>query len=253
MPDRRPFVTAGECARATGASVRALRHYERLGLVTPVRAGNGYRHYSADQVMRVVTIKLLQRLGMRLDAIARLLKSAGSDLARLMATQEQALEADRQRIDIALAYTKRARALLKRNPRLDLSDLMDILENSNMTKPPKAFEGLAMPELTEAQKRDLASRQFTRKDQEEVSARWTKVFAEAEALAGTDPKSPLARAMVAEARTLVEWFTGGDKGLSNHAGSMWQKAWADPERRKHMPVSAEGWEFLQRAMAALNA
>jgi hypothetical protein len=120
-----------------------------------------------------------------------------------------------------------------------------------MNKTPKAFEGLEMPELTEAQKRDLASRNFTAKDQEEVSARWTKVFAEAEALAGSDPASPRARAMATEARSLIEWFTGGDKGLNDHAGSMWQKAWADPERRKHMPVSAEGWDFLQKAMAAL--
>lgn len=252
MHEQRSFVTAAECARIAGTTVRALRHYERLGLVTPVRSANGYRHYGADQVMRVVTIKLLQRLGLSLDAVRRLLNAAGADLAKLIATQEQALEADRDRIDLALAYTKRARAMLKRNPRLALSELMEILENSNMNKTPKAFEGLDMPELTEAQKRDLASRNFTAKDQEEVSARWTKVFAEAEALAGSDPASPRARAMATEARSLIEWFTGGDKGLNDHASSMWQKAWADPERRKHMPVSAEGWDFLQKAMSALN-
>ena len=251
MLEQRPFVTASECARATGTTVRALRHYERLGLVTPVRAANGYRHYGADQVMRVVTVKLLQRLGLSLGAVRRLLKEAGADLAKLIATQQQALEADRERIDLALSYTKRARAMLKRNPRLALSELMEILENSNMNKTPKAFEGLDLPELTEAQKRDLASRNFTAKDQEEVSARWTKVFAEAETLVGTDPKSPRAQAMAKEAKSLIEWFTRGDKGLSDHAGSMWQKAWADPERRKHMPVSAEGWDFLQKAMAAL--
>ena len=57
--------------------------------------------------------------------------------------------------------------------------------------------------------------------------------------------------MAREAQTLIEWFTGGDPSLHQAAGSMWSKAWADPERVRHMPISRPGWRFLQAAQAAL--
>jgi len=38
-------VRIGELARATGATPRALRHYEQAGLITSQRAPNGYRTY----------------------------------------------------------------------------------------------------------------------------------------------------------------------------------------------------------------
>jgi hypothetical protein len=41
----------GELAQASGLSVRALRHYDELGLLVPAeRTGSGYRMYSAAGV-----------------------------------------------------------------------------------------------------------------------------------------------------------------------------------------------------------
>lgn len=252
MAHRRTYVTASECARATGTTVRALRHYEARGLIAPVRAANGYRHYGAEEVTKVAAIRLMQRLGFSLADIGRVLGQGGVDFGRLLAAQERVLAAEGRRIEMALAHARRARAMLTREPALALSDILEIVEKTDMSKPPKAFEGMQMPKLTEAQKSDLASRTFTEEDQAEVSARWANVFAQAEELAGGDPKSARARAMAREARALIEWFSGGDAALEAKAGSMWSKAWADPERAGQMPISAEGWEFLQRAQAALE-
>jgi len=168
----------------------------------------------------------------------------------LLAAQEEALTRSAEEIDRSRSYVKRARALLARTSAPTVAELVEILEHSKMTTLPKAIEGL-VPELTDAQKEDLAKRNFTEADQAEVSARWEKVFAEAEALAGSDPAAPRAEAMAREARDLIDWFTGGDPGLHRAAGSVWQKAWSDPERARMMPISREGWVFLQEAQAAL--
>jgi DNA-binding transcriptional MerR regulator len=65
----------GRFARLTGLSVKALRHYDELGLLRPaaVDASTGYRSYSTGQVGRAETIRLLRRLEFPLDEIASLL------------------------------------------------------------------------------------------------------------------------------------------------------------------------------------
>ncbi|MDA8343977.1 MAG: redoxin family protein [Thermaerobacter sp.] len=52
-----------EAARRAGVTVRALRYYEKLGLVTPRRAGNDYREYDPLDVALVREIKGLMDLG----------------------------------------------------------------------------------------------------------------------------------------------------------------------------------------------
>ncbi|MFC9706169.1 MerR family transcriptional regulator [Streptomyces sp. NPDC056943] len=60
----------GELARRTGASPRALRHYEQAGLITSVRADNGYRVYGEGAVARVSNIRYLLDAGLTLDDVS---------------------------------------------------------------------------------------------------------------------------------------------------------------------------------------
>lgn len=59
----------GELAAATGASPRALRHYEQAGLITSERAANGYREYDAGAVVRVRNVRRLLDAGLTLDDV----------------------------------------------------------------------------------------------------------------------------------------------------------------------------------------
>ncbi|WP_414504202.1 MerR family transcriptional regulator [Streptomyces sp. NEAU-L66] len=56
----------GELAQLTGASPRALRNYEREGLITSERAANGYRVYDAHAAVRVRNICHLLAAGLTL-------------------------------------------------------------------------------------------------------------------------------------------------------------------------------------------
>lgn len=69
MDRRKRPLTAKDCAAATGVTIRALRHYEKIGLIAPLRAGNGYRHYRPDDIVRVLAIRLLQEVGLSLTAL----------------------------------------------------------------------------------------------------------------------------------------------------------------------------------------
>jgi DNA-binding transcriptional MerR regulator len=78
-PDAATLMPIGRFARLTGLSVKALRHYDELGLLRPaaVDPETGYRSYSTAQVERAETIRLLRRLELPLDEISSLL--AGRD------------------------------------------------------------------------------------------------------------------------------------------------------------------------------
>lgn len=52
-----------EVARRAGVSVKAVRYYESLGLVTAQRSPNGYRWYDESQARRIEEIRDLGRLG----------------------------------------------------------------------------------------------------------------------------------------------------------------------------------------------
>ena len=60
----------GELAERTGVSIRSLRYYDQLGLLTPTRRENGYREYSPFAEEQVRTIQLYLNLGLSTEQIA---------------------------------------------------------------------------------------------------------------------------------------------------------------------------------------
>ncbi|MFC5406412.1 MerR family transcriptional regulator [Cohnella soli] len=63
----------GELSAKTGVSVRSLRYYEEMKLLTSVRASNGYREYSPLAEEQVKTIQLYLALGISTEQIASFL------------------------------------------------------------------------------------------------------------------------------------------------------------------------------------
>jgi DNA-binding transcriptional MerR regulator len=83
----------GDFSRLTQVTVKALRHYDDLGLLRPahVDRDTGYRYYSGAQVMRLNRILVLKDLGLALDQIGPFLESdLSSDQLRAMLQIKQA-------------------------------------------------------------------------------------------------------------------------------------------------------------------
>ena len=65
-----------ELARKTGASARALRHYEERGLIIPERSSAGYRDYVQEDIIRVAQIKTMIDAGLNTASVKRYLDCA---------------------------------------------------------------------------------------------------------------------------------------------------------------------------------
>ncbi|WP_246656236.1 MerR family transcriptional regulator [Dactylosporangium vinaceum] len=72
---------AGELARRSGTTIRALRYYESVGLVVPRRLANGYREYDPIAERLVVQIRELTALGLSVEETRPFVESiaAGAD------------------------------------------------------------------------------------------------------------------------------------------------------------------------------
>lgn len=86
--------TVGELARRVGLTVRALHHYEKLGLLRPSgRSEAGYRRYGATDVLRLHRLLALRDAGLALKDIAPLLDGeAPRPLAEVLREQIAQLE-----------------------------------------------------------------------------------------------------------------------------------------------------------------
>lgn len=112
MAGRRTYLVS-EVARISGVTVRALHHYDEIGLLVPkARSEAGYRVYDEDDLLRLQQIMLGRELGLALEDIRRSLDDPGFDHRRTLVAQRRALEARARRADEMLRAVDAAIALL---------------------------------------------------------------------------------------------------------------------------------------------
>src|SRR6187455_905448 len=95
--------TVGELSRLTGVTVRALHHYDEIGLVRPSqRTAAGYRLYGDADVLRLHQVLLFRELGLPLEEIAAAIDEAEGQ-AELLRRHREVLVTRRARLDAMLA------------------------------------------------------------------------------------------------------------------------------------------------------
>jgi DNA-binding transcriptional MerR regulator len=115
------LLTIGELARETGASVRSIRHYDEHGLLTSVRASNGYRAFPVAAITQVRQIQRMIATGFSLADIRsfpdcmRMIEGAGScpetsdaQRKRLASIERQIQDLERRRARLIKTLTEGA-------------------------------------------------------------------------------------------------------------------------------------------------
>ena len=81
-----------EFAALTGVTVRALHHYDRLGLLQPRRTNSGYRLYGRRELQRLEQIVALKFIGIPLQQIKAILDRNAPGLPDALRMQRIMLE-----------------------------------------------------------------------------------------------------------------------------------------------------------------
>lgn len=245
--------TAAAVAKRFGVSVKALRVYEREGLLKPARTVAGWRIYRQPELERLSAILALKQLGLPLKRIGELLRGRG-DLAAALALQEAALEDAKVEAEQALALVRAARAKLAGRQSLSPDELGNLVRSTAMSefKWNDKMEALAQKHYTPEQLQELRARPFTAEDQARVSAAWAQVFADIDALGpNADPASDAALEIGRRAQALINEFTQGDPAMLKALSGFNRDATADPELAPQMPNPAH-MQFVGRVFAELK-
>ena len=113
----------GDLARASGVTVRTLRHYDETGLLKPSHVAlNGYRVYGEAEALRLQEILFYRSVGMGLAEIAETLDGTENPVERLSA-HRQALAGEMVAAAERLALLDRTIAHLKGEADMALEEL----------------------------------------------------------------------------------------------------------------------------------
>jgi MerR family transcriptional regulator, thiopeptide resistance regulator len=235
----------GELAGATGVTVRALHHYEEIGLLVPAeRTGSGHRVYDEENVRRLYRVLALRQLGLRLDEVRTLLDD-GADLREAVRRHLGDVE---RRLAAQEDLRRRLAALLELLERGDdpgTDDVIATIERMTMLEKYYTREQLAQ---LEERRRELGDEAIERAQRE-----WAELIeaVEAERRAGTDPADPRVQALAARWQALIEQFTGGDPGIRRSLQRMYEEEGVETASRG--AVSPELMAYAQRAISAGHA
>ncbi|MBL8580573.1 MAG: Cu(I)-responsive transcriptional regulator [Mesorhizobium sp.] len=66
-------MNVGAAARRSGLPAKTIRYYEDIGLIRPIRADNGYRDYSNDDIHRLTFLRRARGLGFSIEDCRQLM------------------------------------------------------------------------------------------------------------------------------------------------------------------------------------
>lgn len=94
------MLSIGEFSKTCQVSVKTLHHYDRIGLLKPIRvdASTGYRYYSQEQMEQMLYIQRLKRYGFLLEEIRELLACPDGHMvfSRLLQQKEKLIQKKRE-------------------------------------------------------------------------------------------------------------------------------------------------------------
>lgn len=208
----------GELAKRTGLTVRTLRYYDEIGLLSPPRMpGSDYRQYGDIEIGRLQQIASLRQLGFSLDEIREI-------LTRPETSVRQVIELHLTRLNEQIALMEQLRHRLEAinrglhaNGSVTAEALLSSVEVMNRMEKYYTPEQLA---ALKARAEELGDEHIR-----DVEAEWPQLIArvQVEYDAGTDPADPKVQALARRWMELVHEFTGGDPGITKSVNRMWQE------------------------------
>ena len=168
-------LTVGEVAHLASVSVRALHHYDELGLLTPsVRTEAGYRLYSDADLACLQQVLFFKELGFGLGDIARIMHDPQFDRLEALRMQRRMLMDKSSQLALMAEAVDAAIDAEEGGVRMDAKDMFDAFGDFD----PKEYEKEAEERWgnTDAYKESARrTKRYTKED-------WIEVRKETEAV-----------------------------------------------------------------------
>jgi DNA-binding transcriptional MerR regulator len=238
-----------EFAKRAGVTVRALHHYDRLGLLKPSgRTDAGYRVYSDRDFVRLEQIVALKFIGFPLSQIRDLLHRKDLDLAAMLRQQREIIAAKRHHLDRAIRAIELAEKAVASGQKHDWEPFRKIIEVIQMETRKEWMKKY----FTEEQLAGLRKR-ISPEMKAESDRGWTELARDTEAAIsrGEGPISKTGQQLAVRRQKLYDQFTGGDPGMKESLKKLYSDKANWPESFKN-PFSDAVDIFLRQATEGLK-
>lgn len=182
------MMTVKQVSELTGVSIRTLRYYDEIGLLTPAsHTEGGYRLYDDTALERLQQILLFRELEFPLKEIVRIVSSPDFDRKKALEQQIELLELKKQRLDELISFARGIKLIGVRAVDFSAFDRSKIDE---YTKRAKEKWG-----STDAYK-EFETKKRSESENRQVMEDFMQLFAEFGKLKSGSPESAEAQAMV---------------------------------------------------------
>ncbi|SEE89812.1 DNA-binding transcriptional regulator, MerR family [Arthrobacter alpinus] len=184
----------------TGTTSRMLRHYAAIGLLPPSRiAGNGYRHYNQQALVRLQRILLLRELGLGLPEIASVLDRERSPAAALKAHVAW-LRGEQDRLTRLIASVEKTIEAENEGEKIMAEDMFDGFDHTQHKEEVEQRWGKDAYARSDAwwQSMDATEQAAWKGRVASLGSDWIAAFTD-----GVSPDSPVAQEL---ARRHVQWL-----------------------------------------------
>lgn len=212
------MMTVHEVSKLTGVSVRALHHYDKLGLLKPAAMTEaGYRLYDEGSLVRLQSILLFRELQFPLKDIGAILDSPSFDRNKALDQQIRLLELQKEHMENLIDLAKGIKGMGVK-PLTDFK-AFDTRKIDEYAREAKASWGQT-PEWKEYEQK---SKGRTKEQTAAISEGMMDIFRAFGAIRDTDPASAEAQALVSRLQSYIteHFYTCSDKillGLSKMYG-----------------------------------
>jgi DNA-binding transcriptional MerR regulator len=235
-PSDRTYRTAAFAALA-GVTSRALRHYDRLGLLKPQRSSSGYRLYSARDLERLEEIVALKFIGIPLKQIAAMQHHADRSFVDVLHAQLESIDARRRVLTRAIAAVPAAEASLRSGTSIDAALFRQIIEVMHMDTTHE--ETMAKySAMLRAKISHLTA--MSADERAAMKQQWTALVEDVKGALDEPPASPKAQGLLNRWHALHGALTGTHAVTAIGAGA--EPAFRDtPERRDELWARRAEW------------
>lgn len=240
--------TVREVADLAGITVRALHHYDEIGLLRPTqRTDAGYRLYSHEDLQRLQEILGWQQLGFSLREVQTLLDDPSYDRVAALERQRELAESQRDGLETMIAALDEALVAQREGRPQEDKAMFEGFDHSGYAK-----------EAEERWGETAAYVESRRRTSRYADADWARIKAEAEEIAqafakvmaeGQKTTSPEVIALAERHRQhLSRWFYECSPDMHRGLGEMYV---ADERFRENWDKRAPGLaEFVRDAIVA---
>lgn len=123
--------TINELSKISGISTRALRYYDQIGLLVPLRiSSNDYRIYSENEVDILQQILFYRELGVSLEEIKKLLNNPDYDKEKSLESHLDALLKKQVQIELLINNVRKTIKSLRGEIVMNIKEKFDGLEDT---------------------------------------------------------------------------------------------------------------------------